>query len=512
MIKYRSTRGDKKRYSFSEVILKGIAQDGGLFVPEKIPKFTLKQLKILSKSSYQERALFILNIFQLDFSEKEIINIIHKAYSTNFDVASITPLIQLKDNQYILELWHGPTSSFKDMALQIMPLFFSEAIKKDNTKRIKQGKKPLRYLILAATSGDTGKAALEGFKDKENIYICVFYPDCHISKLQELQMITQEGANVAVYGMNGDFDAVQAMVKNIFNDSEFNKRLLFQNQTILSSANSINWGRLIPQIIYYVHSYLNLVDKNIIKLGEQADIAVPSGNFGNILAAFYAKKMGLPIGKLVCASNANNVLTEFIQTGVYNIKKRKLVQTPSPSMDILIANNLERLLFLISKSSEKVAFWMNELKLKGRFEVDNEVKSVIQKEFYADWVSNEECLLNIKKIFQESNYLMDPHTSVAQAVAEKYLQKNNVRAPIIICSTAHFAKFAKDIYKAIFGRQMIFLDEFSILKEINKLVPQTYIPKTLSDLQSKIIRYKEKLEANRENVKDVITNKAKLRW
>lgn len=506
MIKYISTRGNKKKYLFSEVVLKGIASDGGLFVPIIIPQIRRNELKELVNASYHERAIFVFKKFQLDFSENKIEQIVKNAYSSNFDASEIAPLVHLKKDEYLLELWHGPTSAFKDMALQIMPYFFSEAIKADNKKRLLKKLKPLHYLILVATSGDTGKAALEGYKDKENISIVVFYPDGHVSQLQELQMVTQEGSNVAVYTVKGDFDATQRLVKDIFNDKEFNSQLLNKFQTVLSSANSINWGRLLPQIVYYFDSYLQLINQNRIELGEEIDIAVPTGNFGNILAAFYAMKMGLPIRKFICASNTNNVLTKFLKTGVYDISKRKLVQTPSPSMDILVASNIERLLYVITNNHEKVSQWMNELKSNGKFEVDNVTKHIIQDKFYADWVSNEDCLQNIKEIYQEEKYLMDPHTSVAQMVADRYIQKKNVLIPVIICSTAHWAKFASDVHKYLVGLRGKLKSEFEILQDIQRYDQKLSIPSAIESLNKKNVRFREKLDADKKSVEENLLN------
>lgn len=497
MIKYKSTRGDKKRYSFSQALLKGIAEDGGLLVPEIIPQFTFNQLRLLLKKSYQQRAAFIFNLFQTDFSASRIKRIIKKAYSLNFDNARIVPVVHLKDRQYISELWHGPTSAFKDLALQIMPLFFSEIVKMENQKRTKRGKKPLRYLILVATSGDTGKAAMEGYKDKDYISIITLFPDGFISKLQELQMTTQEGNNVAVYALSGNFDAVQACIKDVFGDKQFTHKLVKQQQTLLSSANSINWGRLIPQIIYHINNYIELVNQRVIKLGEAIDITVPTGNFGNILAAFYAKKMGLPIRKLICASNSNNILTDFIHTGIYDISTRDLIQTPSPSMDILIASNIERLLYILTNSTKKVTTWMQNLKTRRKFVVDELTKTAFQREFIADWVSNQDCLANIKEVYTKTHCLLDPHTSVAQLVTERFISQESDRIPVIICATAHWAKFAKDIYRAFKdGSHKSTPDEFLVLKEINQLVPNSSIPKNLTNLQNKPVRHTQKFQAD----------------
>lgn len=466
---YKSTRGNNKKYSFSEVLLKGIADDGGLFIPEKIPKLTLNQLTQLSDITYQKRAVFVLKLFKTGFPKSVISNIVNQAYSTNFDTPLIAPLIHLKDHQYILELWHGPTLAFKDLALQIMPLFFSNVIQKPN-----------HYLILVATSGDTGKAALEGYKDKENISIIVFYPYKHVSKIQELQMTTQEGANVSVVAIKGDFDKCQSLVKEIFNDSELKNTLKSKYHTVLSSANSINWGRLLPQVVYHISGYLDLIKKGVISAGDRIDIAVPCGNFGNIVAAFYAREMGLPIGKLICASNANNVLTEFLQTGIYDIRNRSLIRTPSPSMDILVASNVERLLYLLTRNPSQVSSWMNDLKSNKLFVVDSLTKNKLRDIFYADWVSNEDCLANVDKLQEETKYLMDPHTSVAHIVAERYLAKNKTSTPVIICSTAHWSKFSD-----------------------SKLL----VPKQINDLKKKKILHHEVCPSNLKSIKNVVESK-----
>jgi len=505
MILYQSTRGGSKRFEFSEVIIKGIADDGGLFVPDKIPQIRLDDLKFLLQTTYQEKALFVFNLFETGFNKGLLKKFINKAYSSNFDHPQITPLVHLQDNQYVLELWHGPTSAFKDMALQFMPLLFTQAVKLDNQKRKKKRQKPLKYLILVATSGDTGKAALEGYKDKDGISIMVYYPSGGISKLQELSMITQEGNNIAVFDMAGNFDDIQRSVKETFNDREFNQLLKNKYDVILSSANSINWGRLPPQIVYQLSSYLELVNQKIIKIGDVIDIAIPTGNFGNILAAFYAKKMGLPIRKLICASNANNVLTEALHTGIYDVSKRKLFKTPSPAIDIIIASNFERLLYELTKDSRKISLWMKQLERERRFVIDVNTLKIIKNEFYADWVSNEDCLKTIKKVFDDTGYLLDPHTAVAQAVVSRYRKKYPSDIPIIISSTAHWAKFPKDVYRALTG---IFSDddEFKIIDKIRQLIPTATIPERIGELRRKKIRHTGKCNIGKDEIERIILN------
>lgn len=531
MIFYKSTRGNKQQFTFSEVVLKGIADDGGLFVPDRIPNFSLDQLRKLVHVSYQDIASFIFSLFETDFSASDLKVIISHAYSTNFDSKDITPIVHLIENQYILELWHGPTAAFKDLALQIMPLFFEKAIETINVSFVDKNffrsklappqsrvasnslaakilsthsTNKKKYLILVATSGDTGKAALEGFKNKKNISIIVFYPENRVSQLQELQMRTQEGENVEVIAVKGDFDAVQSSVKQVFNDSGFNQSLLEEQQIVLSSANSIDWGRLMPQIVYHVFGYLQLVKAGKIALGDEIDIAVPSGNFGNILAAFLAKKMGLPVKKLICASNINNILTEFLRTGIYDISDKSIIQTPSPSMDILVASNIERLLFFLTNDAEKVAKWMRDLQTKKRFQVDPETFKQIKDVFSADWIDNEASLQNIKAIFKETGYVMDPHTSVAQLVTQKYLQKQKVNRPVLICSTAHYAKFPQAVFTALTGNAEADVDVFEVLKKIQKLASKSYIPKNISDLQKKSKRHSINCNAGKEAVEEEV--------
>ncbi len=505
MINYKSTRGDTKVFTFSEVILNNIARDGGLFVPTKIPKFTKTQLQHLVGKSYQEIAVAILNSFQTDFSYASLKKIVKEAYGVNFRHKQIVPVHPLKENQFVLELWHGPTLAFKDLALQIMPLFFQKAVKRNNLLLIKQGKKPVQYLILVATSGDTGKAALEGYKNKKDINLLVFYPKDHVSQLQELQMVTQEGSNLGVFALEGNFDNVQNLVKEIFKDKIFQN--MMKNRNIkLSSANSINWGRLLPQIIYHISSYLELINRNKIELGQQIDLVVPTGNFGNLLAAYYAKLMGLPIRKLICASNENNVLVDFLQTGVYSINNRSLIKTPSPSMDILIASNIERLLYLITNNTGKVTVWMKNLMENGRFEVDTETKRILQNEFYAGWVNNTACLQNITKIFYETNYIIDPHTSVAQKIGEQFQMKTEHKLPLLICSTAHWSKFIKNIYSSLVNEEHTFTNEFEILSQINSVISGVDIPENISGLRSKEIRFKEYYAVKKKLIEDVICN------
>lgn len=495
MIYYKSTRGDKKQYTFSEAILKGIAPDGGLFVPTRIPKLSLQDLKSLVGKSYQEVCSYIINLFETDFDGELLKKIINKSYSSNFDNPQIAPLVHLKDNQYVLELWHGPTSAFKDMALSLTTYLFEESLRKEKTER--------KYLVVVATSGDTGKAALEAYRDKNQVSIIVFYPHNGVSKLQELSMTTQEGQNVSVYGMSGNFDDVQKSVKETLNDKVFNEKLLKEKNIVLSSANSINWGRLFPQIVYHVASYLNLVSKKVIKLGDKIDIAVPTGNFGNILSGYYAKMMGLPIRKLICATNENNVYTQFLQIGEYDIVTRKLIKTPSPAMNILIGSNLERLLYALTNNSAKVRSWMEKLSEEKYFKVDDDVLKKLKDHFFADWVSNGDCLKTIKKTYDETGYLMDPHTAVAQTVSDRYKKRYGSDVPVVICSTAHWAKFPKDVYHALTGKSSE-EDEFEILEKITQSVAGAKIPQNIKELQNKKIRHTGKCVTGKEAVEEII--------
>lgn len=497
-ILYHSSRSiTGKKLTFSATILQGIAADGGLLVPETLPQVEIKELKKLISLPYRDKAAYIFKQFETDFSAGKIDQIVSLAYGTNFDHVDIAPLVHFQGNQYLLELWHGPTAAFKDIALQIKPLFFSEAVTLDNQQRAQQGKQPLRYLILVATSGDTGKAALAGYKDRECTAIIVFYPAGKVSDLQEKQMITQQGSNVGVFGVLGDFDDCQNAVKATFVDQAFNELLLQKYTLKLSSANSINWGRVMPQIVYYFHAYGELVRQQVIKLGEPIDIAVPTGNFGNILSAYYAWQMGVPVQRLICASNENSVLTDFIHSGSYDISHRKLIQTPSPSMDILISSNLERLLYALTQDSKLIQQWMQDLREQRRFTVDSKIKTKIQQLFYADTVTNEQTLQAIKNFYDQTGYLMDPHTAVVAEVVSRYQKAISNKIPVIMTSTAHWAKFGSDVYKALRNLpsaqetipELAGLTGVQILHQVQKLIPQVTIPQHLADLDQQTIKH-----------------------
>lgn len=477
---FESTRG-KITVSAAEAISLGMASDGGLFVPVEDVGLTEEELKALVDMTYQERALVILEKFLTDFCREELVHCINEAYNdSSFDVSEIAPLKIVDQHLAVLELWHGPTCAFKDMALQMLPHLLVTSARKL--------KDEANYLILVATSGDTGKAALEGFKDVPKTKILVFYPNEGVSEIQKLQMVTQEGSNVKVVAVQGNFDDTQSGVKKIFNDQTF-KAEVAQAKFKLSSANSINWGRLVPQIIYYFSAYADFVKKGRIQFGEKINFVVPTGNFGNILAGFYARMMGLPINRLICAANQNNVLTDFIRTGVYD-KNRPFKRTISPSMDILISSNLERLLYHLSERSQaKVARWMESLQEKGHYQVEPEIVAQVQKVFWSDYTSDEETLVTIKEVYEKHGYLLDPHTAVAWDVYEKYLQATGENLPTVIVSTASPFKFNASVAQAILGPEA--LQDKTEFELLELLASQTgmAIPAGLKDLDKRPIRH-----------------------
>lgn len=438
-MKYISTRGNDQNYDAAEAIIAGLADDGGLFVPTDMPKVDSQFVESLVNVSYQERAKKVLSLFLTDFSAEEISGCVERAYGNNkFDSEAVAPLT-IFDDLSVLELWHGPTSAFKDMALQLLPQLMSTSLKKTGEKD--------QVLILVATSGDTGKAALEGFKDVPQIKIEVFYPDGGVSKIQRLQMITQAGGNVSVMAVKGNFDDAQTGVKKIFSDKEFNAKLN-EAGVKLSSANSINWGRLVPQIVYYFSAYADMVKAGKIKNGDEINFTVPTGNFGNILAGFYAKLMGLPVGRLICASNKNNVLTDFLRSGYYD-RNRDFFKTITPSMDILISSNLERLLYHLTNDTDKVSEWMEQLKADGRYDVGEGLLLRINNLFWADWADDEKTAKTIEAVYKEKKYIPDPHTAVAWAVAKEYQRKTSDKRPMVVVSTASPYKFNDSVLQAL---------------------------------------------------------------
>ncbi|MGM0379320.1 MAG: threonine synthase [Bacillota bacterium] len=466
MEKLISSRNSKNEISYFKAILQGIAKDGGLFIPKNFNKIDFNNKKFIDYN-YHQFAFLILKNFLKDIPDDDLNKMIKNAYDNKFDTDEIVPIKKINDS-FFIELFHGPTLAFKDMALSILPYLMKYSKKEENLDK--------DILILTATSGDTGKAALEGFKNINGIKIIVFYPKNGVSDIQAKQMKTQVGKNVKVLGIDGNFDDAQNSVKEIFNDSKFKSKLLKQNY-ILSSANSINIGRLLPQIIYYVSSYFKLIKKEEITLGEKVDVVVPTGNFGNILAAKYAKKLGLPIGKLICASNENNVLTDFINSGTYNIN-RNFKMTYSPSMDILISSNLERLLYHISNNnSEKINNFMTNLNKNKKYTISKKLQNEM-KDFEGHFCSQKETLDTIKKVYEKYNYLIDPHTAVAYCS----YKKSNTNNKTLIASTAHPFKFPKAISKALKLENN--KNVFELLKEIEKRT-DTKIPERINNLTSK---------------------------
>ncbi len=477
---YKSTRNSSVNVTSAQAIAQGISKDGGLFVPSELPKITLDDVKALGDMSYAQRAFFVFSKYLTDFTDAEIKYCVESAYNTkNFDSENIAELAHLFDGTYMLELWHGPTCAFKDMALQILPYLLTTSAKKLELNK--------KIVILVATSGDTGKAALEGFKDVPDTEILVFYPDDGVSAMQKKQMTTQEGKNVNVCAIKGNFDDAQNGVKAIFTNQDIADEL-DKNGMMFSSANSINWGRLAPQIIYYISSYAQLVKDGEIGLGDKINIVVPTGNFGNILAGFYAKKMGIPVNKLICASNANNVLTDFIRTGVYN-RNRPFHTTISPSMDILISSNLERLLYHLSGENDaQIREWFGALASEGKYEVSNSVKEMLKDEFYAgccDDIQTKEC---IKEIYDKYSYTCDTHTAVAVKVYEDYKSATGDETKTIIASTASPYKFSGSVLDAM-GIDTN-SDEFELVEKLAE-ASKIPVPASLAELKNKDIRFKE---------------------
>ena len=484
-MKYISTRDIDKsvKINSAEAIKKGIADDGGLFMPCEIVKIDRNKLRQMQNMSYSELARDILSLYLTDYSAETLGKIANKAYSKENFNKSPAVLAKLDDKRYVLELYHGPTSAFKDMALQIMPLLLSEAFNITGERH--------DALILVATSGDTGKAALEGFKDIAKIDITVFYPKDGVSDIQKLQMDSQEGNNVNVCSVAGNFDDCQTGVKNIFNDEEI-KKLLKEKNMFFSSANSINFGRLIPQVVYYFYAYLEMAKKGDINFGENIDVCVPTGNFGNIFAGYMAKEMGLPVDKLICASNKNDVLAEFFNTGVYN-RNREFFTTMSPSMDILISSNLERLLYLLSGASENSGY-MEKLKTEGKYTVSKDIKDKLDSNFVGMACDEQQTATAIKKAFDKYNYLIDTHTAVAFYCAEKYIADNNEKKnKMLIVSTASAYKFANDTYSALTGSNIEKDSDIKALEMLSEYT-KTEIPAPLKQLKNKKIRFNNSVE------------------
>ncbi len=475
---YKSTRNSALKLSSAEAIVKGISEDGGLFVPSEIPSLTIDEIVSYADMSYPERAARIFSKFLTDFTDAELRYCTESAYNDkSFASASITEISHLFDGTYVLELWHGPTCAFKDMALQILPYLLTTSMKKTGVDK--------KVVILVATSGDTGKAALEGFADVEGTSIMVFYPEDGVSAMQKKQMTTQDGANVSVCAVKGNFDDCQNGVKAIFTDASIKEKLSEQGR-VFSSANSINWGRLAPQIIYYISAYSELVKNGDINAGDKINITVPTGNFGNILAAYYAKKMGLPVNKLICASNSNNVLTDFLKTGVYD-RNRHFFTTISPSMDILISSNLERLLYIMTGGDDsRIREWFSALSSQGRYEVSEDVKAQLADEFAAGCCDDEQTKATIKEIYDKYSYTLDTHTAVAVKVYEDYRKATGDSTRTVIASTASPYKFGTAVLEAITGSAPE--DEFDKVAELNR-VSGYDVPRSLAELKTKAVRF-----------------------
>lgn len=477
---YTSTRDNSVKVSASHAIAQGISEEGGLFVPCEFPQFSIDKIKEMASMSYIERAKTVLREFLDDFSEEELNYCVNGAYAAGkFSSDAVAPTVNIRGNENVLELWHGPTCAFKDMALQLLPYLMTVSAKKTADGKT--------IVILVATSGDTGKAALEGFKDVDHTKILVFYPDNGVSPMQKLQMVTQEGSNVSVCAVKGNFDDAQSAVKAIFTNDEIKEKLANKNM-MFSSANSINWGRLVPQIVYYFSAYCDLMNNGSISAGDEINVVVPTGNFGNILACYYAKRMGLPVKKLVCASNSNNVLTDFLTTGTYN-KNREFFTTTSPSMDILISSNLERLLYHMSGNDDVL---VNDLMCKlsndGVYSVSSTLLSDIQKTFSAGYASEDEVNKTIKVYFDEFNYLCDTHTAVALKVYGDYVDRTGDDVPTVIDSTASPYKFSKSVLSAVTGGDLPDADEFDMVKELHEKTGAE-VPAPLASLRDKKIRF-----------------------
>lgn len=467
---YKSTRSENETVTASQAILKGLASDGGLFVPTSIPKLNVS-FDELSNMSYKETAYVVMKEFLTDFTEEELKACIDKAYDSKFDTEEIAPLVKA-EGAYYLELFHGATIAFKDMALSILPHLLTTSAKKNQVKN--------EIVILTATSGDTGKAALAGFADVPGTRIVVFYPKGGVSPIQEKQMVTQKGDNTFVVGIHGNFDQAQSGVKAIFADKELAKEMDkagFQ----FSSANSINIGRLVPQVVYYVYAYSKLLANGEIKSGERINVVVPTGNFGNILAAYYAKNMGLPIDKLICASNDNKVLYDFFTTGTYD-KNREFILTTSPSMDILISSNLERLIYKIAgNDSDKNRDLMKALNTVGKYEITDEMKAEL-KDFYGNYATEAETAAVIKEIYEATGYVIDTHTAVAAVVHKKYLADTQDNTPCVIASTASPFKFTRSVMKAI-NPKYDAMEDFELVDELSK-IGNVSVPNAIEEIRN----------------------------
>jgi threonine synthase len=494
-MQYISTRDREQQFSASQAIAKGLADDGGLLTPVYLPKLPRRALEELKDMSYQQRAVYVMKLFLDEFTVKELTDFANAAYGPEkFDTPAVAPVRGLDSNTFCLELWHGPTCAFKDMALQMLPHLLTASLRKQEEEKT--------VCILVATSGDTGKGALEGFKDVDHTRILVFYPKDGVSAIQELQMVTQEGGNVGVCSVVGNFDDAQTGVKKLFSDEKLRQELA-QRGFFLSSANSINWGRVLPQIVYYISAYCDLVRDEKIQLGDPINVCVPTGNFGNILAAYYAKDMGVPINKLICASNSNNVLTDFLRTGVYD-RNRTFYNTMSPSMDILISSNLERLLYAITGEDQQVREYMDELNRTGRYEVSERVKEKIQRLFVGYCCDDTVTQKVISTIYRSFDYLIDPHTAVGFSALTQYREETGDMTPTVVASTASPFKFCDNVLGALGETDL--RDGLDILDQLSEKTGQP-VPAPLAGLRGKQPRFQRTEE--KEHMVDAVLDMLK---
>ena len=478
---YYSTRGDKQAYTASQAILQGLAKDGGLFVPDALPKLD-KTMEELSAMDYKEVAYEVMKQFLTDYTEEELKTCIKNAYNDRFDTPAIAPTVK-KAGAYYLELFHGPTIAFKDMALSILPHLMVTAAKKNNCDK--------EIVILTATSGDTGKAAMAGFADVPGTRIVVFYPKGGVSAVQEKQMVTQKGKNVKVVGIHGNFDDAQSRVKALFGDKELEKELA-EGGFQFSSANSINIGRLVPQVAYYAYAYANLLRDGELKDGELLNVVVPTGNFGNILAAYYAKNMGVPIDKLICASNDNKVLYDFFRTGTYD-RNREFILTTSPSMDILISSNLERLIYKIAGAdAAKDVTLMQNLAAEGKYEITDEMKAKL-KDFYGNYANEKETAEEIAEVYKKTGYIMDTHTAVASRVYRKYVAETGDQTKTVIASTASPYKFTRSVMDAIDAEKYKGMGDFELVDALSEL-SGVKVPQAIEEIRTAPVLHKNVVE------------------
>ncbi len=493
---YVDTRAGEQQVSASQAIVQGISKKGGLFVPTFFPQIDLDFIKSLCDIDYKKRAQAVLSLYLTEFAAEKLTKMVENAYGmSKFTSQGIAPVVKGAGGQNVLELWHGPTLAFKDMALQLLPHLMMESAKSMGENR--------EIVILVATSGDTGKAALEGFADVKGTRCTVFYPKEGVSEAQRLQMLTQQGNNVSVIAVQGNFDDAQTGVKKIFTDVDL-AQTLAEKGIALSSANSINWGRLVPQIVYYFSAYADCINNGTIALGDALNFVVPTGNFGNILAGIYAKHMGLPIGHLVCASNRNNVLSDFLRTGVYDAR-REFFKTSSPSMDILISSNLERLLFeLCDRDGEKVSEWMGELNTQGHYTLGPKEMERMRGLLWGSWADDTDVEDAIRETWRNERMLIDPHTAVAMNVLDQYTAKTGDKTPSVVVSTANPYKFGRDVGKALLGREQIqSLNDFECCDRLEQYTG-VIVPKSIRMLQQKPVLHK--VECTPETMKSTLLN------